>query len=628
VRFVLAIVAFVLAAAMIGIGIAQRTILLEPAFTSLSATVSENPKYIVIDPSALSASPGSQTINVRGDGNVFLAYGRSGDISSWIGDDAYATVALSAETGKLTSTLTAAVDGSAVDTPAVDTPAVDTPAVDAPAVDAPAADVPAAAGTTIVNPAGSDLWLDEYSGPDTLTTTLTLPVGISVLVAADGVTPAPGNIRLSWASDNSTPWAGPLLAGGAALLVIGLVLYVLALLHLRRSRRPRRNVPRGPRMPRLPRAPRPKAIKASQITTSRRGIARRMAIIPLILVSGLALSSCSADLWPDLNAESAVTATPTPTPQSTDSVEAAAELPPPAVTVSQLEKIMGDVSTLAADADATLNTEAISTRFTGPALEQRLANYKIRTVDPAVAPLVALPSGPLTFTLPQQTNSWPRVVMTVIQNENDASIPTVAVILRQESPRSNYQVDYLFALEQSAYVPKVAPAIVGAPAIAPDNKLLMLPPDHLAAAYADILLQGEASASYKLFEGEGDNFRVQVAELNAAKLAALPSTAAIEFAAAAGTTDAVALATNDSGSIVAVSMTETETVKPVDEGATVGPATDALATKALSGITTTAKGFQNTYRDQLLFYVPTAGSSDKIVLLGFAQGLIASAELP
>jgi hypothetical protein len=55
---------------------------------------------------------------------------------------------------------------------------------------------------------------------------------------------------------------------------------------------------------------------------------------------------------------------------------------------------------------------------------------------------------------------------------------------------------------------------------------------------------------------------------------------------------------------------------------------DALATKALSGITTTAKGFQNTYRDQLLFYVPTAGSSDKIVLLGFAQGLITSAELP
>ncbi|TFD62675.1 hypothetical protein E3T39_01650 [Cryobacterium suzukii] len=608
-RFVLAIVAFVLAAVMIVLGIAQRTILLEPAFTSLTSSVTGDAKYTVIDPSALAASTGSQTIDVRGDGAIFLAYGRSEDVAAWIADDAYATVTLSEKTGELTATVT---DAETADD-------AEGTAGDAATPDADAA---------IVNPAGSDLWLEEYTGTDSVTTTLTLPEGISVLVASDGIEPAPSSIRLSWASDNSTPWAGPLLAGGAVLLLAGLVLYVLALLHLRRSRRPRRNVPRGPRMPRLPRAPRPKAIKASQITTSRRGIARRVAILPMIVVSGLALSGCSADLWPDFSTASTATATPTPTPQPTDSVEAAAELPPPAVTVSQLETIMSEISLLSADADVNLNAETIATRFTGPALEQRLANYKIRAVDPAVAPLIALAGAPLTFTLPQQTNSWPRVVMTVIQDENEPSIPTMAVILKQESPRTNYQVEYLFALEQSAHVPKVAPAVVGAPAIAPDNKLLLLPPNELAAAYADILLQGEASPSFGLFESEGDNFRVQVADLNAAKIAALPSTASIEFAAAAGSDEAVALATNDSGSIVAVSMTETETVKPVDTGATVGPAADALATKALSGITTTAKGFQNTYRDQLLFYVPTAGSSDKIVLLGFAQGLITSAELP
>ena len=608
-RFVLAIVAFVLAAVMIVLGIAQRTILLEPAFTSLSSTVTGDAKYTVIDPSALAASTGSQTINVRGDGEIFLAYGRSEDVAAWIGDDAYATVGLSEKTGELTSTVTDAV---APDNPDGTSGDVATP------------DDAAA----IVNPAGSDLWLDEYAGTESVTTTLTLPEGISVLVASDGVEPAPASIRLSWASDNSTPWAGPLLAGGAVLLLAGLVLYVLALLHLRRSRRPRRNLPRGPRMPRLPRAPRPKAIKASQITQSRRGITQRVAVVPMIVVSGLILTGCSADLWPDLSTASTATVTPTATPQSTDSVEAAAELPPPAVTVSQLETIMSEISLLSAEADTNLNTDSIATRFTGPALEQRLANYKIRAVDPAVAPLVALPGAPLTFTLPQQTNSWPRVVMTVIQDENDPSIPTMAVMLKQESPRANYQVNYLFALEQSAHVPKAAPAIVGAPAIAPDNKLLLLPPDQLAAAYADVLTQGEASSSYELFESEGDNFRIQVADLNAAKVAALPSTASIDFAAVAGSDESVALATNDSGSIVSVSMTETETVKPVDAGATVGPAADALATKALSGITTTAKGFQNTYRDQLLFYVPTAGSSDKIVLLGFAQGLITSAELP
>jgi hypothetical protein len=607
VRFALAIAAFVLAAVMIVLGIAQRTILLEPAFSSLTATVTGEPQYVVVDPAALAASAGSQTIDVRGAGDIFMAYGRSEDVSAWIGNDAYATVGLSEETGELSATTTAAVVEEN---------------------ETGIAGITAAEEPTIVNPAGSDLWLEEFTSIDSLTSTLALPEGISVIIASDGIEPAPTSIRLSWASDNSTPWAGPLLAGGALLLLSGLVLYLLALLHLRRSRRPRRNVPRGPRLPRLPRAPRPKAIKASQITTSRRGIARRVAIIPMIVVSGLALSGCSAELWPDFSPATTVTATPTPTPQATDSVEAAAELPPPAVTVAQLENIMSEISVLTADADANLNSETLATRFTGPALEQRLANYKIRAVDPAVAPLLALPGAPLTFTLPQQTNSWPRVVMTVVQDANDSTIPTTAVMLKQESARSNYQVEYLFALEQSAHVPKVAPAVVGAPAIAPDNKLLLLPPNEISAAYADILLNGEASALYPLFESEGDNFRIQVADLNAAKIAALPTTASIEFAAAAGNDEAVALATNDSGSIVAVSMTETETVKPVDEGATVGPDADAAATKALSGITTTAKGFQNTYRDQLLFYVPTAGSSDKIVLLGFAQGLISSAELP
>ncbi|WP_104135407.1 MULTISPECIES: hypothetical protein [unclassified Cryobacterium] len=604
-RFVLAIVAFVLAAVMIVLGIAQRTILLEPAFTSLSSTAAGETLYTVIDPGALAASPGSQTINVRGEGTIFLAYGRSEDVAAWIGDDAYSTVALSEKTGELTSTVTAAVE---------------------PDTDVDSSDEPAAADAVeplIVSPAGSDLWLEEISDTDSLTTTQTLPEGISVLVASDGIEPAPASIRLSWASDNSTPWAGPLLAGGALLLLFGLVSYLLALLHLRRSRRPRRNVPRGPR---LPRAPRPKAIKASQITSPRRGIARRIAILPMILVSGLALSGCSADLWPDFSATTMETATPTPTPVSTDSVEAAAELAPPAVTVSQLEIIMGEISLLTADADATLNADTLATRFTGPALEQRLANYAIRAVDATVPPLLALPGAPLTFTLPQQTNSWPRVVMTVIQNETDAEIPPTAIILQQESPRANYLIEYAFQLEPAARVPEVAPALIGAPAIAPDNKLLLLPPNELAAVYADVLLRGAASPSVGLFEDEVDAFRAQFDASRADRQAALPTTASIEFGTAAGDGGTIALATNDSGSIVAVSVNETEIVKPINDGATVSPS--GAASKALSGISSSAKGILNTYSDQLLFYVPTAGSSDKIILLGFAQGLTKSAELP
>ena len=606
-RFVLAIAAFVLAAAMIVLGIAQRTIFLEPASVSLSATVAGDARFAVVEPSALNARGGSQTITISGSDTVFMAYGRTDDVKAWLGDEPYADIRLAKNAATLSSKLVE--------------PGAETESSD------PAA--PAAEPETITNPAGSDLWLQEFTAPDTLTTTVKVPDGISMILASDGTAAAPTDVSLSWPTNNSTPLAGPLIVGGGVVGVIGLIIYLLALLHLRRSHGPRRNLPRGPRMPRLPRVPRPKAIKASEITGSRKPIAgsrkpitRSMVAIPVILVSGLVLSGCSADFWPQRTSpEAAVSATPTPTGTAAPTQD----VPPPAVTVPQLERIVTEIATLTADADANLNADSIATRFTGPALEKRLANYKIRAADPAIAGLPTLPSSSLRLTLPQQSSTWPRVVMTVVQDEADPTAAPTALVLRQESPRADYLVEYMIQLEAAAVVPKVAPATIGAPVIAPDSTFLLLSPDQVAAAYADVLSVGEASPSYPLFEAEGDSFRTQVADLQTSRREKLPSTASIEFAAAAGTGRTVALATNDSGSIVAVSLTETETVKPVDPGATVG--TEG-ASKALSGIAATAKGITSTYGDQLLFHVPAAGSNEKIVLLGFSQGLISSTELP
>ncbi|HSP51910.1 MAG TPA: hypothetical protein VLO00_03355 [Cryobacterium sp.] len=600
--------AFVLAAAMIVLGIAQRTIFLEPASVSLSAAVADDARFAVVGSSALNAVSGSQTITVSGSDTVFLAYGRTDDVKAWLGDEPYVDIRKAKNSVALSSKLVE--------------PDPDTESAPASESDPAAPADPVSEPETVTNPAGSDLWLQEFTAENTLTTTVKVPEGISIIVASDGTAPAPTDVSLSWPTDNSTPWAGPLIVGGIVVALIGLIIYLLALLHLRRSHGPRRNLPRGPRMPRLPRVPRPKAIKASQINRSGKSVTRSMAAVPVILISGLVLSGCSADFWPaGSSPEAAVSSTPTPT----GTAAPAADVPPPAVTVPQLERIVADIAALTADADANLNAETLATRFTGPALEKRLANYKIRGADAAIAPLPALPTAPLRLTLPQQSSTWPRVVMTVLQDEADTAAAPTALVLRQETPRADYLVEYMIQLEAAATVPKVAPATIGAPIIAPDSTFLLLSPDQLAAAYAEVLQQGEASPSFGLFEAEGDSFRTQVTDLKNSRKAALPSTASIEFGAAAGTGRTVALATNDSGSIVAVSLTETETVKPVDAGATVSP---EGASKALSGITATAKGITSTYGDQLLFHVPAAGSNEKIVLLGLSQGLISSTELP
>ncbi len=86
VRFALAIVAFIAAAVMIGFGIAQRTVLLEPDRVSLSAEIEGEAAYTVIEPDALGAHPGKQTLTVSGSDTVFVSYGRSSDVAAWLGD--------------------------------------------------------------------------------------------------------------------------------------------------------------------------------------------------------------------------------------------------------------------------------------------------------------------------------------------------------------------------------------------------------------------------------------------------------------------------------------------------------------------------------------------------------------
>jgi len=81
------------------------------------------------------------------------------------------------------------------------------------------------------------------------------------------------------------------------------------------------------------------------------------------------------------------------------------------------------------------------------------------------------------------------------------------------------------------------------------------------------------------------------------------------------------LATLDSGAIVTVGLNEVETVKPTEAGASVSLEGQA---KTLSGISSSPTGVESTYGLQLAFYVPPLGSTEKIRLLGYTQGLIAA----
>lgn len=625
-RFVLAIAALVVAAVLIVLGLAQRTVFLGPETLSMETTVEGDLPYTVIDGEVLGAHPGQQSITVSGSDQVFVAYGRTSDVLAWIGADDYNAIGIDEEAGTLTST----VVEPEVEEPGPDAPGGETPDATAPDETAQPDDADPAGAA---DPRGSDLWYAEYSEEQAVLTTINVPSDVSVIIASDGTEPAPSDVRLSWPLNNATPWAGPLIALGILLLLVGIVLYFLGLRHMRRSRGPRRkSITSAPVLDDIPALPggdsgagtaaKPRGRKSKGKLPKRPKRRAMTAVLPVVLGSTLVLAGCSSDYWPDLSVDETPTATPTPTNLPDD---AESEQAPPVVTVRQLERIVARIGSTVADADNAMDGDLAGTRLTGPALAERTANYAIRARQADAAPPPAIPGSPVTLTLPQASDSWPRTVMTVVQDPTDDTVAPTAMVLVQQTPRENYRVEYSVRLEPDAQVPDVAPATIGATLVPPELEFLLIAPDQLAAAYADVITNGDQSTSQELFESDGDTLRAAIAADREAKRANLPTTASIDFQTAPGEGQPQALVTNESGAIVAVDIVEKETVKPVEAEAKV-KLSGAVA--ALSGLTETTKGIESTYGDQLLFYVPPAGSTDKIVLLGFSQSLVSAKELP
>ncbi len=159
----------------------------------------------------------------------------------------------------------------------------------------------------------------------------------------------------------------------------------------------------------------------------------------------------------------------------------------------------------------------------------------------------------------------------------------------------------------------------------PDSSFLAIAPQDLAAAYADVLNHGDDSEYAALFTAEGDQFRAGVAADRQKRLDAFNATGAqtgsLTFESTPGAHLPLALATLESGAIVAVNIDETDTVKPTNSDAVIKVG-DNPTVKTLAGADQSATGFSTTFSDQLFFYVPSQGSTEKVRLLGYASEIL------
>ncbi|MCI1017973.1 glycosyl transferase [Microbacterium sp. C5A9] len=649
-RFVWAVVAFVLAAGLIGAGIAQRTIFQGPATQKVAVDVAEPAPFVLMDGDVLRENPGAQTLLIRGDGDIFAAYGRTADMEAWLSDTDYNHV-------------TAGSDGE-LDVEFVE-PTADAaaPAPEETPTDGAAAETPPEGGEAAEpagrNPAGSDLWLDSFSDTDSLITDLQLPEGVSVLIAYDGTQAAPDDIVVSWPLDNSTPLAGPLMAAGAVVLLVGLVLYVLGIRHQRRGRGPRRKGP-GPLpvtepidLAQLPPAERaaiegpdssasPDAGEAdepqsesenteearprsdggsNEMRTHAPARRRRLFAVPAIALTALLATGCSADSWPQFGE-----GTPTPTPTAT--VIAPDNQKPPAVTEAQAKRILQDATATISEADAAMDIDLAGTRLDGPALTARTTEYALRTALPETTPPAAIPTDDVEVVLPEATDRWPRTVLMLSKSEGDDTVPPVILTMTQQDPWSAYKITNMAEMSADAVFPDVAAAWLGTSLVPDDSAFLSVPPGELAATFADVVDAGEQSAAYGLFDDLALNLAKSIRDSRQAVVQNLADNGAAEtsqtaFDIAPADSAPVSLTTLGSGAIVAVSLIDNETVTPTSADAVIRFGENAQV-KALTGVTESAKGVTTRYEFQLFFSVPAQGSTEQIRLLAVRQDLLSA----
>lgn len=620
-RFVWAVAAFVLAALMIGAGIAQRTVFQGPDTETAALSLEEDTPYVLVEGDVLNSRPGSQTLRAQGEGTIFAAYGRTADLEAWLSDTPYTRVTVdqdgALEAEEVTPSLAVADETDEGSTPAPEESAA---AEGEAAVDESAAGAEESADEAR-SPVGSDLWLDEFQQEDVLIAPLQLPEDMSVLVAADGAEPAPADITVSWPIANATPWAGPLIVAGGVMMAVGVFLYILAIRHLRRSRGPRRKGLPVPVTEPIDLAVEGKG-KGVISASGRRALTggrRRLIVVPAVAVSALLFAGCSSEAWPQF--------APSPTPSASVIVPEGQQAP--AVTEAQADRIWTRIAETVAAADEAADETLAATRLDGAVLAARSTNYALRAAIGDYPAPAALPAEPLTLVLPQAYDEWPRSIIGVV--DDTAANTSSIMMLTQQDQWSPYKLTYLASLEAATELPVVAPAYIGAVQPAPDSPFLLLPPAQLAEAYADILNAGEESQYYDLFDVASDQFRVSVAGDRQKRLDEFNQTGAstgeLTFQAAPGSFEPRALATLESGAIVAVNIDEIDTVKPTNPDAVIKLENNPTV-RTLSGAEQSPTGFTTTYTDQLFFYVPGQGSTEKIRLLGYASDILNAKVIP
>jgi hypothetical protein len=179
----------------------------------------------------------------------------------------------------------------------------------------------------------------------------------------------------------------------------------------------------------------------------------------------------------------------------------------------------------------------------------------------------------------------------------------------------------LIDLLPTANFPKVAAQEVGSIPIDANNQYLTTKLTSIPFKYGNALNFGTESKFAENFDFTADKFYAAVSEYQAQQIEELKKVkVAIKFVHTLGNPNIIGMSTVDGGGLIAIAMNDTSIIKPQVRGSAVSVTqTDH---KILLGAPGSSTGLNIVYENMMLFYVPVAGSDEKIRLVGASQGIL------
>ncbi|MBP2413907.1 hypothetical protein JOF48_002706 [Arthrobacter stackebrandtii] len=307
-------------------------------------------------------------------------------------------------------------------------------------------------------------------------------------------------------------------------------------------------------------------------------------------------------------------ATPAADPSATPSASPAPEAAAagfPNLLASQVERIAAAVATTVGSGDNSRNAKDLEPRVAGMALQMRTANYQVRASvesEPAPEPVNA------TKLLSQVVSTkadWPRSAMLVTKGANN-ELPQLLTLV-QANPRESYKLVQATPLLPGQTFPKVDKEGTSEVKIDSGDGLLM-PPDSAIAALSDRLTKPDS----QYIDTFKDNLYITSVQDLQKQIADNAKDADYVFSHTGDLDSVVSLRTADGGAMVVVGYTfGIDATSKADATLTVGD--DAAV---FTGGKETTKGFNLSYAEPVVIYIPPAGGDTQLNVISANRALV------